>query len=92
MKRLTEAKIHQIVGDSIRKTLRESTTSIKDSYYTLVNAINEFENAFQNEYDTTDESNAEIITALENAREKIDELVRHPEGSGGTKIWNNIGF
>jgi len=92
MRNSTKARIHQIVENSIRKVLRENETSIKEPYYQLINAIDKFEEAFENEYDTTDDINQEVISALEAAREKVDELVRHPEGNGSTKMWDNVGF
>lgn len=57
-----------------------------------MDAINNFEEAFENDYDTTDETNNEVIASLEAARKKIDDFVRHPEGNGNTKMWNNVGF
>lgn len=92
MRNSTKARIHQIVENSIRKVLRENETSIREPYYQLINAIDKFEEAFENEYDTTDNANQEVISALEAAREKVDELVRHPEGNGSTKMWDNVGF
>lgn len=54
-----------------------------------MDAINNFEEAFENDYDTTDETNNEVIASLEAARKKIDDFVRHPEGrNGNTKIWD----
>ena len=92
MKYLTENKLHQIVKNSIKKVLKESRYSIQEPYYTLMDAINNFEEAFENDYDTTDETNNEVIASLEAARKKIDDFVRHPEGHGNTKMWDNIGF
>ena len=92
MKYLTENKLHQIVKNSIKKVLKESRYSIQEPYYTLMDAINNFEEAFENDYDTTDETNNEVIASLEAARKKIDDFVRHPEGNGNTKMWDNIGF
>ena len=92
MKYLTENKLHQIVKNSIKKVLKESRYSIQEPYYTLMDAINNFEEAFENDYDTTDGANNEVIASLEAARKKIDDFVRHPEGSGDTKMWDNVGF
>ena len=92
MKYLTENKLHQIVKNSIKKVLKESRYSIQEPYYTLMDAINKFEEAFENDYDTTDGANNEVIASLEAARKKIDDFVRHPEGNGNTKMWDNIGF
>lgn len=92
MKNLTEARIRRIVEDSMKKVLKESQYSIQEPYYTLIDAINKFEEAFENDYDTTDSANNEVIASLEAARQKIDNFVRHPEGSGNTKMWNNVGF
>lgn len=69
MRNSTKARIHQIVENSIRKVLRENETSIKEPYYQLIDAIDKFEEAFENEYDTTDGVNQEVISALEVARE-----------------------
>ena len=89
MKYLTENKLHQIVKNSIKKVLKESQYSIQEPYYTLMDAINNFEEAFENEYDTTDGTNNEVIASLEAARKKIDDFVRHPEGrSGNIKMWD----
>lgn len=92
MKYLTENKLHQIVKNSIKKVLKESRYSIQEPYYTLMDAINKFEEAFENDYDTTDGANNEVIASLEAARKKIDDFVRHPEGNGNTKMWDNVGF
>lgn len=92
MKKLIEDRIHQIVGNSIRKYINESSYSIKEPYYKLINAIDEFENAFENDYDTNDENANDVIQSIENARQTIDNFVRHPEGSGNTKMWDNVGF
>ena len=92
MKYLTENKLRQIVKNSIKKVLKESQYSIQEPYYTLMDAINKFEQAFENDYDTTDVANNEVIASLEAARKKIDDFVRHPEGNGNTKMWNNVGF
>lgn len=92
MKNLTEARIRRIVEDSMKKVLKESQYSIQEPYYTLIDAINKFEEAFENDYDTTDSANNEVIASLEAARQKIDNFVRHPEGSGNTKMWDNVGF
>ena len=93
MKYLTEDRIRRIVEDSIKKVLKESQYSIQEPYYTLMDAINKFEEAFENDYDTTDGANNEVIASLEAARKKIDDFVRHPEGRGGNiKIWDNVGF
>ena len=93
MKSLTEARIRQIVENSMKKVLKEAQYSIQQPYYTLMDAINNFEEAFENDYDTTDETNNEVIASLEAARKKIDDFVRHPEGrSGNTKMWDNVGF
>lgn len=93
MKSLTEARIRQIVENSMKKVLKEARYSIQEPYYTLMDAINNFEEAFENDYDTTDETNNEVIASLEAARKKIDDFVRHPEGrSGNTKMWDNVGF
>lgn len=92
MRNLTKERIHQIVESSVRKVLKENEASIKEPYYNLVNAIDAFESAFENEYDITDENNNEVITAIETARQKLDDFVRHPEGSGDTKMWDNVGF
>ena len=88
MKYLTENKLHQIVKNSIKKVLKESRYSIQEPYYTLMDAINKFEEAFENDYDTTDGTNNEVIASLEAARKKIDDFVRHPEGHGNTKMWD----
>lgn len=92
MKYLTENKLRQIVKNSIKKVLKESQYSIQEPYYTLMDAINKFEEAFENDYDTTDGANNEVIASLEAARKKIDDFVRHPEGNSNTKMWDNIGF
>lgn len=92
MKYLTENKLHQIVKNSIKKVLKESRYSIQEPYYTLMDAINKFEEAFENDYDTTDGANNEVIASLEAARKKIDDFVRHPEGNGNTKMWDHVGF
>lgn len=92
MKNLTEARIRRIVEDSMKKVLKESQYSIQEPYYALIDAINKFEEAFENDYDTTDSANNEVIASLEAARQKIDNFVRHPEGSGNTKMWDNVGF
>ena len=92
MKYLTENKLRQIVKNSIKKVLKESQYSIQEPYYTLMDAINKFEQAFENDYDTTDVANNEVIASLEAARKKIDDFVRHPEGNGNTKMWDNVGF
>lgn len=92
MKYLTENKLRQIVKNSIKKVLKESRYSIQEPYYALMDAINNFEEAFENDYDTTDETNNEVIASLEAARKKIDDFVRHPEGNGNTKMWDNVGF
>ena len=93
MKYLTENKLRQIVKNSIKKVLKESRYSIQEPYYTLMDAINKFEEVFENEYDTTDGTNNEVIASLEAARKKIDDFVRHPEGRNGSiKIWDNVGF
>ena len=76
----------------MKRVLKESQYSIQETYYTLMDAINKFEEVFENEYDTTDGTNNEVIASLEAAREKIDDFVRHPEGHGNTKMWDNIGF
>ena len=90
--RLTESDLHRIVKESVKRVLKESQYSIQEPYYTLMDAINKFEEAFENDYDTTDEPNNEVIASLEAARKKIDDFVRHPEGNGNTKMWDNIGF
>ena len=93
MKYLTENKLHHIVKNSIKKVLKESQYSIQESYYTLMDAINKFEEAFENDYDTTYGANNEVIASLEAARKKINDFVRHPEGRNGSiKIWDNVGF
>lgn len=92
MKYLTENKLRQIVKNSIKKVLKESRYSIQQPYYTLMDAINKFEEAFENDYDTTDGANNEVIASLEAARKKIDDFVRHPEGNGNTKMWDHVGF
>lgn len=92
MKCLTENKLRQIVKNSIKKVLKESRYSIQEPYYALMDAINKFEEAFENDYDTTDGANNEVIASLEAARKKIDDFVRHPEGNGNTKMWDNVGF
>lgn len=92
MKYLTENKLRQIVKNSIKKVLKESRYSIQEPYYALMDAINKFEEAFENDYDTTDGANNEVIASLEAARKKIDDFVRHPEGNCNTKMWDNVGF
>ena len=79
MKYLTEDRIRRIVEDSIKKVLKESQYSIQEPYYTLMDAINKFEEAFENDYDTTYEPNNEIIASLEAARKKIDVFVINHE-------------
>ena len=91
--RLTESDLHRIVKESVKRVLKESQYSIQEPYYTLMDAINKFEEVFENEYDTTDGTNNEVIASLEAARKKIDDFVRHPEGRNGSiKIWDNVGF
>ena len=93
MKYLTEDRIRRIVEDSMKKVLKERHYSIKEPYYTLMDAIDKFEEAFENDYDTTDGANNEVIASLEAARKKINDFVRHPEGrSGNIKMWDNVGF
>ena len=92
MKYLTEDRIRRIVEDSMKKVLKEWQYSIQEPYYTLMDAIYKFEEAFENDFDTTYEPNNEVIASLEAARKKIDDFVRHPEGNGNTKMWNNVGF
>lgn len=93
MKYLTEDRIRRIVEDSMKKVLKEWQYSIQEPYYTLMDAIYKFEEAFENDFDTTYEPNNEVIASLEAARKKIDDFVRHPEGRGGNiKIWDNVGF
>lgn len=92
MRNLTENYIRQIVKNNVKKVLRESSYSIKEPYYKLIDAINEFENAFETDYDTKDENANNVIQALEIARQRVDNFVRHPEGNGNTKVWDNIGF
>ena len=92
MKYLTEDRIRRIVEDSMKKVLKEWQYSIQEPYYTLMDAIYKFEEAFENDFDTTYEPNNEVIASLEAARKKIDDFVRHPEGNGNTKMWDNIGF
>lgn len=88
MKYLTEDRIRRIVEDSMKKVLKEWQYSIQEPYYTLMDAIYKFEEAFENDFDTTYEPNNEVIASLEAARKKIDDFVRHPEGKGNTKIWD----
>ena len=57
-----------------------------------MDAINKLEEAFENDYDKTDGANNEVIASLEASTKKIDYFVRHPEGNGNTKMWDNIGF
>ena len=93
MKYLTEDRIRRIVEDSMKKVLKEWQYSIQEPYYTLMDAIYKFEEAFENDFDTIYEPNNEVIASLEAARKKIDDFVRHPEGrSGNIKIWDNVGF
>ena len=92
MKYLTEDRIRRIVEDSMKKVLKEWQYSIQEPYYTLMDAIYKFEEAFENDFDTTYEPNNEVIASLEAARKKIDDFVRHPEGNSNTKMWDNIGF
>lgn len=93
MKYLTEDRIRRIVEDSMKKVLKEWQYSIQEPYYTLMDAIYKFEEAFENDFDTTYEPNNEVIASLEAARKKIDDFVRHPYGrNGNTKIWDNVGF
>lgn len=93
MKYLTEDRIRRIVEDSMKKVLKEWQYSIQEPYYTLMDAIYKFEEAFENDFDTTYEPNNEVIASLEAARKKIDDFVRHPLGrNGNTKIWDNVGF
>ena len=80
MKYLTEDRIRRIVEDSMKKVLKEWQYSIQEPYYTLMDAIYKFEEAFENDFDTTYEPNNEVIASLEAARKKIDDFVRHPEG------------
>ena len=72
--------------------LKESQYSIQEPYYTLMDAINKFEEAFENDYDTTDGANNEVIASLEAARKKIDDFVRHPEGNGRQQWCPGRGF
>lgn len=89
MKYLTEDRIRRIVEDSMKKVLKEWQYSIQEPYYTLMDAIYKFEEAFENDFDTTYEPNNEVIASLEAARKKIDDFVRHPEGrSGNIKMWD----
>ena len=93
MKYLTEDRIRRIVEDSMKKVLKEWQYSIQEPYYTLMDAIYKFEEAFENDFDITYEPNNEVIASLEAARKKIDDFVRHPEGrSGNIKMWDNVGF
>ena len=46
MKYLTEYRVRRIVEDIMKKVLKESQYSIQEPYYTLMDAINKFEEAF----------------------------------------------
>lgn len=74
-------------------TNSKESYSIKDQYYKLMTAIEDFKEVFENIYDLNEVENQEIFNALEMVQEKVNDFVRHPEGrDGDTKIWDKVGF
>ena len=89
--RLTESDLHRIVKESVNKVLNEGESSVRDSYYKLMQAIDDFEEAVEYEYNIGGEIK-EMLDVLENARGKIDSWTAHPESIHGERKWDSVGF
>lgn len=91
---LNENDLTKMIHESIKKilTLKESH-ALKQPYYNLIQAIEDFQNVLEVEYDMNDESIKRVYAALKNAESEVSDLVRHPEGrNGDMKVWDRVGF
>lgn len=86
---LNEEELTKMIHESVKKVLKESY-SLEQPYYNLMQAIDSFQEALERVYDINDGETKEAYIALNNAKTKISNLVRHPEGPGN--MWDNVGF
>lgn len=86
--RLTESDLHCLIEEAVRETLNEGFGyNLKEPYFKLINAIDEFTDILQREYDIKDNEIKNIINSLDMTKDCVDEFVRHPEGMINSKIW-----
>lgn len=87
--KLTESEIRQIISETLKNILTESKNHpLKEPYYNLINAIDSFVEILEQEYDSSDYEVKEAYDALMVAKDKVDDLVAHPDMGGGKKTWD----
>ena len=88
---LRESELKRMIGESVKRVINENI--LRTPFYKLEHVINEFLEILETEYNVNDGSEVQdAYEALKNAIDKVENLVLHPEGSNGQKIWDNVGF
>lgn len=86
---LDEKELAKMIHESVKKILKESY-SLEQPYYDLMEAIDAFQEAMGSIYDINDGEVKEAYMALDNAKNKVNNMVRHPEGPGN--VWDRVGY
>ena len=85
--KLTELQLHNVIRESVKKVLKESMSDIREPYYNLYNAIDNFLEVLQSNY-----VNDELVQKLQSLQEDITDFCRHPDVGGNKMAWDSVGF
>ena len=85
--RLTESQLHNVIKESVKRVLNEQMSDLKEPYYKLNNAINDFVDVLE-----ADDVNSERGQKLRTIRGDGTDGCRHPDRGGNKMAWDAVGF
>lgn len=85
--RLKETELKRMISESVRRVLNEQMSDLKEPYYKLNNAINDFVDVLETNY-----VNGELVQKLKTIQDDVTDFCRHPDVGGNKMAWDPVGF
>ena len=85
--RLKETELKRMISESVRRVLNEQMSDLKEPYYKLNNAINDFVDVLESNY-----VNSELVQKLKTIQDDVTDFCRHPDMGGNKMAWDSVGF
>ena len=85
--RLTESQLHNVIKESVKRVLNEQMSDLKEPYYKLNNAINDFVDVLESNY-----VNSELVQKLKTIQDDVTDFCRHPDMGGNRTYQGSVPF
>ncbi len=93
--KLNESELKRMIAESVKRVLRENSKHpLYEVYNTLKEAMDKLEGILLNDYDTDYDNYymvKNLLKAITNFENCLDNFVSEPYGGQGEKIWNSDG-